>query len=135
MSLPSFQIDFLDHVAIRVRDIESSAHWYERVLGLQPYTSEHWGSFPVLMRAGMIGVAIFPSRTEMPKALEKEDYLKIDHFAFRVNAANFAKAKDRFERLNIPFEEQNHHHYQSLYLRDPDGHQVELTTLLISLDT
>jgi predicted metalloenzyme YecM len=27
-----FKIDFLDHVAIRVKDMEVSARWYEEVL-------------------------------------------------------------------------------------------------------
>ena len=29
-----FQINFLDHVAIRARDIENSKAWYEKIVGL-----------------------------------------------------------------------------------------------------
>ena len=31
------EIEFLDHVAIRVADLEASALWYEKVLGLKRY--------------------------------------------------------------------------------------------------
>ena len=42
-----FKIEFLDHVAIRVKDLEISARWYQEVLGLKRYQLSEWGPFPI----------------------------------------------------------------------------------------
>lgn len=125
------QIRFLDHVAIRVRDMEKSAEWYEKVLGLERYTFKEWGPFPIFMLAGQTGVAIFPAKTDHPEALSNKDWIKIDHFAFNVDRENFDKARRRYEALDIEYHFQDHVFYHSIYTRDPDGHQVELTTLVV----
>ena len=56
-----FEIRFLDHVAIRVADIEISAKWYEDVLGLKKYELKEWGAVPVFMLANKTGLALFPA--------------------------------------------------------------------------
>ncbi|MEL6970896.1 MAG: hypothetical protein AAFZ63_26380 [Bacteroidota bacterium] len=52
-----FNIDFLDHVAIRVKDLEIYAQWYERTLGLVRYSPEAWQPFPIFLLAGKTGIA------------------------------------------------------------------------------
>ncbi len=126
-----FEIDFLDHVAIRVRDMERSAMWYEKVLGLQRVQKEEWGPFPIMMLAGNSGIAIFPAKTDNPQALPPGDWLTVPHFAFRVNQKAFSAAQEHFKSLNIPFKFQDHFYFHSIYLTDPDGFQVELTTLVL----
>ena len=125
------KIDFLDHVAIRVRDIEASATWYEKVLGLKRYQKEVWGPFPVFMMAGTSGIALFPARTDDPKPDPGSRNVKIDHFAFRVGREAFIKAQEHYDHLGVPFEFQDHHYFHSIYTVDPDGHTVELTTLVV----
>lgn len=131
----NIQIRFLDHVAIRARDIEKSAQWYETVLDLQRYTFEEWGPYPIFMLAGQTGVAIFPAKTDQPKALDHTDWINIDHFAFNVDQENFAKARRRYEGLGLEYNFQDHTFYHSIYTKDPDGHQVELTTLVVDPKT
>ena len=65
MSKPSFDISFLDHVAIRVTDLDRSATWYEQTLGLQRYQLPEWGLFPIFMLSGKTGVALFPTKSEV----------------------------------------------------------------------
>ncbi len=45
-------LNFLDHVAIRVKDLNTSADWYERVLGLKKYQLPEYGEFPIFCPKG-----------------------------------------------------------------------------------
>ncbi len=135
MSSLSFKLDFLDHVAIRVRDMERSAAWYEKVLGLKRVQYDVWGPFPIMMMAGNTGIAIFPSKTDHPETLPAGDWLVVPHFAFRVDAKAFAEAQNHFHSLDIPFEFQDHYYFHSIYLTDPDDYRVELTTLVRDIES
>ncbi|MCB0667601.1 MAG: VOC family protein [Saprospiraceae bacterium] len=122
-----FEIEFLDHVAIRVSDMHKSEQWYADVLGLEVLKFEEWGDFPVFMVSGSFGVALFPANLQDPK-IPRSKNVRIDHFAFRVTPAAFRKALAFFDKKGIKHEIQDHHYFESVYLLDPDGHIVELTT-------
>jgi catechol 2,3-dioxygenase-like lactoylglutathione lyase family enzyme len=132
--MKSFNINFLDHVAIRVKDIPISIEWYARVMGLKKYQFEQWGDFPIFMLSGKSGVAIFPANLKHETFNQESRNVKIDHFAFNVSKEDFKKAQDYFNTINEPFKFQDHHYLHSIYLKDPDGHTVELTTLLVDED-
>ena len=97
------EIEFLDHVAIRVADIEASAIWYEKVLGLKRYQLPEWGDFPIFLLSGKSGIALFPANTTDTKLESTSKNVKIDHFAFNVTNENFEKAKKRYIELNLEF--------------------------------
>ena len=124
------KIGFLDHVAIRVKDINASASWYEEVLGLKKYQLPEWGDFPIFLLSGKSGVALFPAHSSDKDMDPSSKNVKIDHFAFNVDKENFEKAKRRYTELGLEFSFQDHHYFHSIYTRDPDGHVVELTTLI-----
>ena len=126
-----FKIDFLDHVAIRVRDMEVSATWYEKVLGLKRYQLPAWGDYPIFMLAGTSGIALFPANKEDPEVDLTSRNVKIDHFAFNVGREAFELAQCHYKSLGLEFQFQDHHYFHSIYTKDPDGHTVELTTLLM----
>ncbi len=126
------QIRFLDHVAIRVLDLNKSVEWYENVLNLKKYQKPEWGEFPVMMIADKSGIAIFPANIKDEKMPENSKNVKIDHLAFNVDVDNFEKAKVKFTLLNIEYKFQDHHYFESIYINDPDGHVIELTTIKVS---
>ena len=132
MPKPNFQINFLDHVAIRVQDLEASAQWYEQVLGLQRYAPKEWQPFPIFLLAGKTGVALFPASTPSSGSGEIPPGIRIDHFAFQVSREAFAQAQAHYESLGLNYNIQDHHYFHSIYTKDPDGHTVELTTLVVS---
>ena len=50
------------------------------------------------------------------------------HVAFQVDRVNFIKAQETLRERGIEFAFQDHSISQSIYLRDPDGYELELTT-------
>ncbi len=129
--MSEFKIEFLDHVAIRVKDIMASASWYEKVLGLKAYQPPEWGEFPVFMLSDKTGIALFPAKTDDAKLEATSKNIKIDHFAFNVTGENFEKAKIRFDKLGLEYDFQDHFYFHSIYTKDLDGHTVELTTIVV----
>ena len=132
--MKKIKISYLDHVAIRVKNIERSADWYENVFGFTRNQFKEWGPFPIFMQAGKTGVALFPANEKDPTLNPKSQNVKIDHFAFNVDRDNFEVAKERLNELKLEYTLQNHYYFESLYINDPDGHCVELTTILVKED-
>ena len=54
--------------------------------------------------------------------------LRMLHLAFRANRGDFLAAQRELEERGIKFEFQDHEISHSIYFRDPDGHQLEITT-------
>lgn len=52
----------------------------------------------------------------------------VDHIAFEIPLADFADERKRLESLGLQVETAEHSwvHWRSLYVRDPEGNQVEL---------
>ena len=128
--MKAFEIRFLDHVAIRVSNIETSVDWYQKVLGLKRMNIPEWGNFPVFMSCDKTGIAIFPANLNDPKNNLQSRHTGISHFAFNLLNEDFSKAKKYFDDLGLRFEFQDHFYFHSIYIKDPDGHTVELTTIV-----
>jgi len=135
------KVQHLDHVAIAVRDVAASRDWYIRVLGLERRFEDEWGDVPTMVCAGETCVALFPAASvdasahpeESPAAgtsrrTPERDTIAMRHFAFRVDRENFAAAQSRFRELGIAFESADHGIALSVYISDPDGHRIEITT-------
>lgn len=125
------RLEAVDHVALFVRDVHRSAAWYADVLGLRRHYQEAWGDYPVVMVAGesRTGLALFPARGPEPPAPPSGRVPGMfAHVAFRVGGEALREAMMELRALGVAFEEQDHGIARSVYVKDPDGHQVELTT-------
>jgi catechol 2,3-dioxygenase len=118
----------LDHLALTVADVGRSARWYAEVLGLERRHADVWGDVPTMMCAGSTCLALFPADVQTPHPPVGNDTIGLRHVAFRVDRATFEAAKSDLEARGIGFSIEDHTISHSIYLHDPDGYRVELTT-------
>jgi len=121
-----FQIEAIDHVALIVQDMERAVKWYQEVLGMQRRYQDVWTGKrdPVVMATGHVQIALF-----LPASSGNiRPYDLNEHFAVRVDRANFEQAHRELEGRGIPFKLWDHTICLSLYFFDPDGNQIEVTT-------
>ena len=120
------QLEGIDHVAMGVRDIERTAKWYIDVLGFERLHEGMWNGVPTFIGKGNTGLALFPANHEPKQSAHRE--VRMLHLAFRADRENFLAAQKELEKHGIKFEFQDHEIAHSIYFRDPDGHQLEITT-------
>ena len=122
------QLEGIDHVALAVRDVEQSAQWYIDVLGFERRYDGMWEGIPTFIGKGNTVIALFPMRNGHPKSPARSSGICMLHLAFRANRENFLGAQQELEKRGIKFEFQDHEISHSIYFRDPDGHELEITT-------
>ena len=116
----------LGEVALRVNDLETSQRFYQEVVGLELMKRfEHAAFFRIA--EGYNGhttvLALFNRQIEVDQARTT-----IDHVAFTINVEDYQSERGRLEQLGFPVITATHEwvHWRSLYIRDPDGNEVEL---------
>lgn len=123
-----FRLEGIDHIALAVGDVERSVQWYVEVLGLERRFEEEWGDYPAVVGVGDTSLALFPDsevRSNMAPRLQASGFR---HVAFRVDQENFSRAIETLADRGIQSEMQDHGVARSIYFRDPDGYQLEITT-------
>jgi len=78
-----------------------------------------------VLAAGGSGMALFPAGIHDDDVVGAPGIL---HFAFRVDRYAFEAAQSELSERGIDFRFSDHGLAHSIYLADPDGHQLELTT-------
>jgi catechol 2,3-dioxygenase-like lactoylglutathione lyase family enzyme len=123
------QLEGIDHVALSVRDVECSAQWYMDVLGFEPRYEGLWNGIPTFIAKGTTAIALFPTRNHNSKTTPtRAAEISMLHLAFRADRKNFLVAQGELKNRGITFEFQDHEICHSIYFRDPDGHELEITT-------
>ena len=121
------ELEGIDHVALSVSDIERAAGWYIEVLGFQRRYSDMWDGIPTFIGKGSTAIALFPARGKA-ESQQRAKPTRMLHLAFRADGKNFAIAQHELKRRGIPYEFQDHEISHSIYFRDPDDHELEITT-------
>ena len=119
----------LDHVAVYASDVARSVKFYAEVLGLEDAFPGRWGGAPTIMMApgSRTGVAIFPAENDGDGRSARRA-ASIDHFAFRTSRREQDALRTRLDALGVEYEVQEFGICHSVFLRDPDGVVVEVTT-------
>jgi catechol 2,3-dioxygenase-like lactoylglutathione lyase family enzyme len=121
-------LEGIDHVAMSVRDVERSAQWYIEVLGFEHRHKGAWDGVPTFIGKGTTAIALFPTRSDPKSTSPSRAGIRMLHLAFRSDRENFLAAQREFKERGIKFEFQDHELSHSIYFRDPDGHELEITT-------
>ncbi len=114
----------LDHVVLRVADIDRSIAFYEAVLGL--HVERRLAEIGLVqLRAGSAMIDLVP-RTE-----DEDDGRNMDHFAVRIAEMDVAALTAHLTRHGIDAGEVRRRYGAegygpSIYINDPDGNTVEL---------
>jgi catechol 2,3-dioxygenase-like lactoylglutathione lyase family enzyme len=121
-------LDGIDHVALSVRDVEEAANWYVGVLGFERRYEEIWDGIPTFIAKENTAIALFPLRSNDSPSARGTGRIGMLHLAFRANRENFLGAQQELKKRGIKFKFQDHEISHSIYFRDPDGHELEITT-------
>ena len=122
----TFRLQRLDHVSLNVGDRPRSIGWYRDVLGLEQRNEPQQDDWPVFM--GEFGTCIGLFQAATPGVERSGEAVGFRHLAFMVGKLDLERAQAHFTDLGVDFRFEDHGNAHSVYLRDPDGHIVELTT-------
>lgn len=141
--MDSVHVDSLDHLVLRVRDPERSLAWYRDRLGLAPEREEAWRAGEVPFVSVRIDATTVIDLLETPPDQPLHPRTGVDHIALVVDPgtdlaalAEAARASSPdgsgtgggpFDVVGGPARLWGARGYgEGLYVRDPDGHVVEL---------
>lgn len=122
---PAVNVEELDHVALNVTNLDRSYEWYQKVFGFAIF--HKWNTTWMIHRGTMkIGLFLRPKAQSIG---DTDNKLAITHFAFVTTPDEFKDAQSHLKKLGIKFDppEDTGIAY-SIFLSDPDGYQVEITT-------
>jgi catechol 2,3-dioxygenase-like lactoylglutathione lyase family enzyme len=119
------RLEQIDHVALHCASPEATMEWYVSTLGFERVFAEHWSGVPIFLRLGPTFIALFPRRSPDDRSRDNA----ISHLAFRAASyADFKSAQSELQDRGVSFEFEDHEVSHSIYFRDPDGFQLEITT-------
>lgn len=119
----------LDHLALKVTDMDKSLHFYHQVLGLELLRTSgpnEAGGRSAVLQAGAQKIDLF-SRPDFVSA-DKEKPVGMDHLCLLMDVASVADLVTYLqqEQVDIFWGPVERHRNTSVYVYDPDGVHVEL---------
>ena len=133
MSKSAIPIKGLDHIVLRVRDIDTMLHFYEEVLGCEvEKIQEDLGLWQLRAGDALIDFATVdgPIGREKGPAPERDGHNQ-DHFCLLVDPWDEAAIRRELQAHGLSVEEAETRYGAtgygpSIYLADPEGNTVEL---------
>lgn len=127
------QVDGLVETALYVDDIEKSAAFYERVFGFRKIfeESDRLCALSISDKQVLLLFRIGASRNAKPTkngVIPPHDGSGTLHLAFAIPETDRETWREQLKTNGVEIESEVHCGGDSLYVRDPDGHLVELIT-------
>lgn len=113
----------LDHLVLRVKDLDASIEFYKRVLGAKVERQ--------LQTPRIVQLRVGESLLDLVPGRKGKGSVNLDHFAFRVAPFDAAALKRRLKKYGVePGDVKERYGSEgygpSVYFHDPDGNMVEL---------
>ncbi len=132
-SQPLVKITEMDHIVLRVKDVEESLRFYTQVLGMSAERVEQWRAGEIRFPSARINadtiIDFFGSDQE---PIAREGIKNQDHYCMVIEKTDMEALKDKFEALGVDIQAGpgkrwgSHGDGISLYIYDPDDNVVEL---------
>ena len=116
----------LDHAAINVKNLQTTFDWYNKVFGFEIL---HKWTHTWMIGNEVIKIGVFERPDASIVTGIDRNIIAIQHFAFLVDKADFDAVLVEIDALGLPHDPVEDTGIAfSIFLIDPDGHQVEITT-------
>ena len=119
------RIEGIDHVALVVRDLQTSKRWYCEMFRFESLESNPASPYVGNESVKLALLQIVEGSTFTPPVSHGA---RACHFAFGADRTTFESYRARLDDLNMRYEELTHSDSQSIYFSDPDGYMIEVTT-------
>ena len=130
---PLVKITEMDHIVLRVKDVETSLKFYTETLGLKPERIEEWRAGKIRFPSARINadtiIDLFASDQE---PIDKDGVKNQDHYCMVIEKTDMEELKSKFEAMGVGIQAGpgqrwgSHGDGTSLYVYDPDDNVVEL---------
>jgi catechol 2,3-dioxygenase-like lactoylglutathione lyase family enzyme len=130
---PLVKITEMDHIVLRVKDVEISLKFYTETLGLKPERIEEWRAGKIRFPSARINadtiIDLFASDQE---PIDKDGVKNQDHYCMVIEKTDMEELKSKFEAMGVGIQAGpgqrwgSHGDGTSLYVYDPDDNVVEL---------
>ena len=130
---PLVKITELDHIVLRVRDVETSLRFYTQVLGMPAERVEQWRAGEIRFPSARLNAdTIIDFFASDQKPIGREGAKNQDHFCMVIEPTDMEELKANFEGIGVDIQAGpgkrwgSHGDGISLYIYDPDDNVVEL---------
>jgi catechol 2,3-dioxygenase-like lactoylglutathione lyase family enzyme len=130
---PLVKITELDHIVLRVKDVETSLRFYTQVLGLPAERVEQWRAGEIRFPSARLNAdTIIDLFASDQQPIGREGAKNQDHFCMVIEPTDMEELKVKFEDIGVDIQAGpgkrwgSHGDGISLYIYDPDDNVVEL---------
>ena len=127
------KITEMDHIVLRVKDVEESLRFYCETLGMQSERVDQWKAGDVRFPSARLNAdTIIDFFTSDQETIAKDGVKNQDHYCMVIEPTDMEELKSKFEAMGVEIQAGpgkrwgSHGDGISLYIYDPDDNVVEL---------
>ncbi len=127
------KITEMDHIVLRVKDVEESLRFYCETLGMQSERVDQWKAGDVRFPSARLNAdTIIDFFTSDQETIAKDGVKNQDHYCMVIEPTDMDELKAKFEAIGVEIQAGpgqrwgSHGDGTSLYIYDPDNNVVEL---------